>query len=216
MSFFDISSGCNSCSSFTPTGDMSMNGLTQLDNNTNYLANMVSSGVMNNSNNSVGGGSLSQYPNQGTQQLSTQNMMNHFSNSSNNSSNNTSNNSNNGSNNSNNGNSSNNLSNNMPKQLNNKPKSNIALKKKMVNQKYKYENESDDDDESNNAGAMSSGSNFYLLLGLVFLIALSWHETIKFYINQSIKLNDGSPTYYIGYSVVATLLGFALYNYLTK
>ena len=209
MSFFDISSGCNSCSSFTPTGDMSMNGLTQLDNNTNYLANMVSSSLMNNSNNSVGGGSLNQYPNQGTQQLSTQNMMNHFSNSSSNSSNNGSNNT------ANTGNSSNN-SNNMPKQLNNKPKSNIALKKKMVNQKYKYENESDDDDESNNAGAMSSGSNFYLLLGLVFLIALSWHETIKFYINQSIKLNDGSPTYYIGYSVVATLLGFALYNYLTK
>lgn len=207
MSYFDISNGCGSCSSFSPVSDMSMSNLTQLDNNTNYLANMVATGVMNNSNNTVNGGSVGQYPNQqAPQQLSTQNMSNHFSNSggNNNASNNNSMNNNAG------------MSTNLNQLPNARPSAkNVAMKKQMVNNKYKYENELEDDGMSGDAG-MASGANFYLMLGVVFVCALSLHETVKFYINQSIKLNDGNPALYAGYTVVAVLVAFALYNYLTK
>lgn len=209
MSYFDISNGCGSCSSFSPVSDMSMNNLTQLDNNTNYLANMVATGVMNNSNNTVNGGSLNQYPNQGGQQLSTQNMSNHFSNSA---ANNTSNNSNNSGSGSVSG-----MSTSLNQLPNARPSAkNAAMKKQMVNNKYKYENEVEDDGMYSADTGMGSGANFYLLMGVVFLCALSAHETIKFYINQSIKLNDGNPALYVGYTVVALLVAFALYNYLTK
>lgn len=212
MSYFDISNGCGSCSSFSPVSDMSMNNLTQLDNNTNYLANMVATGVMNNSTNTVNGGSVSQYPNQqAPQQLSTQNMSNHFSNSGGN--NNASNNNNN--------NSMNNSGSGMSTNLNQLPNArpsakNVAMKKQMVNNKYKYENELEDDGMYSNDAGMASGANFYIMLGIVFLCSLSMHETVKFYINQSIKLNDGNPALYAGYTVVAVLVAFALYNYLTK
>ena len=212
MSFFDIGNGCNSCSTFSPVGDMSMNNLTQLDNNTNYLANMVATGVMNNSNNTVNGGSLNQYPNQGGQQLSTMNMSNHFTNSGGNNT---------ASNNNNNNNNMNTSGGGMSTSINNLPQQRqnqqpMVNKKQMVNKKYKYENELEDDGMNGGDAGMASGSNFYIMSGLIFIIALSWHETIKFYINQSIKLNDGSPSLYIGYSVVATLIGFALYHYITK
>ena len=211
MSYFDISNGCVSCSSFSPVSDMSMNNLTQLDNNTNYLANMVATGVMNNSNNTVNGGSVGQYPNQGGQQLSTQNMSNHFTNSGGN----------NNAGNNNNKNSMNNSGAGMSTNLNQLPNArpsakNVAMKKQMVNNKYKYENELEDDGMNSNDTGMASGANFYLMLGIVFLCALSMHETVKFYINQSIKLNDGNPALYAGYTVVAVLVAFALYNYLTK
>lgn len=200
MSFFDISNGCGSCSDFNPMGNgMNMNSLTQLDPNTQYLANMVASATSANSSNHVAGGSLNQYPNQSSEVLSHQNMSNHF----------------------------NNAAGGQPQQRtgstsinqlpNAQPSVNNANKRKqMVNQKYNMEVEND---EMNGAMAyeqLSNSGNCYIMLGLVIVAALAWNETIRFYINQSIKLNDGSPSYYIGYAVVATLVAFALYMYLTK
>ena len=42
-------------------------------------------------------------------------------------------------------------------------------------------------------------------IALAFLVASAWHTTIKYYIDQSIKFNAGTPTYYIVYAVLATL-----------
>ena len=53
-----------------------------------------------------------------------------------------------------------------------------------------------------------TGSNFAIMVA--FLVASAWHETIKYYINQSIKFNGGTPTYYIVYAVVATLASIFL------
>lgn len=60
---------------------------------------------------------------------------------------------------------------------------------------------------------MSVRANNLLMLGLVVIAALAWNEMVKYYINQAIKLNDGSPTYYIGYAGVAVLLAVAVYNF---
>lgn len=53
-----------------------------------------------------------------------------------------------------------------------------------------------------------SGSTF--AIAIAFLVANAWHETIKYYINQAIKFNGGTPTYYIVYAVVATLASIFL------
>ena len=210
MSYLDLSNGCNSCSGFSPIGDMSMNSLTALDQNTNFLANMVATGVSNNSNNVITGvNNQSNYPNQGTQQLGQQNIANHFNNTT---STNFSNNNNNSSN-----------------STNPQNQNTLNLKKQIVDTKYKMNannnNNSSNDNSNNNSndtmnsmGSMDNGSqcNFFIMMGVVFVIALSWNETIKFYINQAIKFNDGSPSYYVGYTVVATLFGFALYHYINK
>ena len=213
MSYLDLSNGCNSCSGFSPIGDMSMNSLTALDQNTNFLANMISTGVSNNSNNAITGvNNQSNYPNQSTQQLGQQNIANHFNNT-NTTSTNFSNNNNNNSNSTN------------PQNQN---QNTLNLKKQIVDTKYKMnannsnnssnDNSNDTMNSLNSMGSMDSSSqcNFFIMMGVVFVIALSWNETIKFYINQAIKFNDGSPSYYIGYTVVATLFGFALYHYINK
>jgi len=53
----------------------------------------------------------------------------------------------------------------------------------------------------------------YVKLGLVLLIALAVHETIKYYINHAIKFNEGSPTYYVYYSVACFALFFVVTKY---
>ena len=47
-------------------------------------------------------------------------------------------------------------------------------------------------------------------LTIAFLVASAWHTTIKYYIDQSIKFNAGTPTYYIVYAVIATLVSIFL------
>lgn len=53
----------------------------------------------------------------------------------------------------------------------------------------------------------------YLKLGLVILIALALHETIKYYINHSIKFNEGSPTYFVYYTLACMAALFLVQNY---
>jgi hypothetical protein len=57
-------------------------------------------------------------------------------------------------------------------------------------------------------GAYFTGTNFSIMLA--FLVASAWHETIRYYINQAIKFNGGTPTYYIVYAVIATLASIFL------
>ena len=47
-------------------------------------------------------------------------------------------------------------------------------------------------------------------LTIAFLVASAWHTTIKYYIDQAIKFNTGTPTYYIVYAVIATLVAIFL------
>lgn len=200
MSYFDISNGCTSCSDFSPmagNGSMNVNSLTQMDPNTQYLANMVASAAASNSSNQVVGGSLNSYPNQrSSEQLSHQSMSNHFNNS--------------------------NVATNLNRMPNAKPSNKNAQKQRqMVNQKYEMELEADEtlalewDMASTSVTNMQPGY-CYLMLGLVIVVALAWNETIRFYINQSIKLNDGSPSYYVAYAIVATLLAFGVYMYMKQ
>lgn len=53
------------------------------------------------------------------------------------------------------------------------------------------------------------GGNSFTLM-FAFVVALAWHETIKYYINQAIKFGTGTPTYYIVYAVIATLASICL------
>ena len=48
------------------------------------------------------------------------------------------------------------------------------------------------------------------ILTIAFLVANAWHTTIKYYIDQAIKFNGGTPTYYIVYAVLATLVSIFL------
>lgn len=52
---------------------------------------------------------------------------------------------------------------------------------------------------------------WFVKVGLIFLIAMSVHETIKYYINHSIKFNEGSPTYFVYYAL-GCLVAFYLVN----
>ena len=54
---------------------------------------------------------------------------------------------------------------------------------------------------------------WYIKLGLIFLIALSVHETIKYYINHAIKFNEGSPTYFVYYAIGCLVAFYAVNNY---
>ena len=59
-------------------------------------------------------------------------------------------------------------------------------------------------------------ANNFIVMGIVIVAALACNETVKYYINQSIKFNDGSPLYYVAYSVIAILLGAAVHHYVNQ
>jgi hypothetical protein len=56
----------------------------------------------------------------------------------------------------------------------------------------------------------------WIILGLVVFSALASNECCKYFLNKSLQLNDGSPMYYLAYAVVAILVTFATYTYVSK
>lgn len=54
---------------------------------------------------------------------------------------------------------------------------------------------------------------WYFKVGLVFLTALAIHETIKYYINHSIKFNEGSATYFVYYALGCLVAFYVVNNY---
>ena len=56
----------------------------------------------------------------------------------------------------------------------------------------------------------------WIILGLVIFSALASNECCKYFLNKSLQLNDGSPMYYLAYAVVAILVTFAAYTYVSK
>lgn len=50
-------------------------------------------------------------------------------------------------------------------------------------------------------------------LGLMVLLALAVHETCKYYINHSIKFNEGTPTYFVYYAIGCAVVLFMVHNY---
>ena len=65
-----------------------------------------------------------------------------------------------------------------------------------------------------NQGLQSIIGNYLMdnafTLTIAFLVASAWHTTIKYYIDQAIKFSGGTPTYYIVYAVLATLVSIFL------
>jgi hypothetical protein len=57
-----------------------------------------------------------------------------------------------------------------------------------------------------------SAKNF--MLALVFLVALSWNDAIRYFISRNIKLNRASPYYYLYYALIVTLLAVVITNVL--
>lgn len=53
----------------------------------------------------------------------------------------------------------------------------------------------------------------YIKIGILVLCALAVHETIKYYINHSIKFNEGSPTYFVYYSIGCVVAFYFVNNY---
>ena len=80
-------------------------------------------------------------------------------------------------------------------------------------QQQQYNNKNTTNNNGNNGIQHILGSylldNAFVLI-VAFIVASAWHTTIKYYIDQAIKFNGGTPTYYIVYAVVATILSIFL------
>jgi hypothetical protein len=62
----------------------------------------------------------------------------------------------------------------------------------------------------------TSNDKKWIILGLVVFSALASNECCKYFLNKSLQLNDGSPMYYLAYAIVAILVTFATYTYVSK
>ena len=71
------------------------------------------------------------------------------------------------------------------------------------------------DGSSSGSGNMMNDKK-WIILGLVIFSALASNECCKYFLNKSLQLNDGSPMYYLAYAIVAVLLPFATYTYVSK
>ena len=69
---------------------------------------------------------------------------------------------------------------------------------------------------SDGTGSGMMNDKKWIILGLVVFSALASNECCKYFLNKSLQLNDGSPMYYLAYAVVAVLLTFAAYTYVSK
>jgi len=192
---FDLSNGCDSCSSFG-MNDVQSNGMMQMDQNSQYLANMVSPQMNNNmmANNSMNNNAMANNANAVNSQL--QQAMNNNVAVANNANavmvNNVANNANNA----------NNV--NVP----------VVVNTDNANNKHVVVSNVNNAVNANNKKSFSSRVVNFVMLGLVVVAALAWNETAKYHINQAIKFNEGSPMYYVGYAVVATLFAAAAHNYM--
>ena len=84
----------------------------------------------------------------------------------------------------------------------------------MVPATNKHEGFTDGMYDSNGSGMMNDKK--WIILGLVIFSALASNECCKYFLNKSLQLNDGSPMYYLAYAVVAILVTFATYTYVSK
>ena len=84
----------------------------------------------------------------------------------------------------------------------------------MVPATNQHEGFTDGMHRSNGSGMMNDKK--WIILGLVIFSALASNECCKYFLNKSLQLNDGSPMYYLAYAVVAVLVTFATYTYVSK
>lgn len=81
------------------------------------------------------------------------------------------------------------------------------------NQQYNNQNQNQHNDKDKNGLQNILGNYLFdnaFILIVAFLVASAWHTTIKYYIDQAIKFNGGTPTYYIVYAVLATIVSIFL------
>jgi len=93
----------------------------------------------------------------------------------------------------------------------NRTANNVAVNRAVAN------NNNGNNNSSNFLGNIASetytSSIFYINMGFTFAAALAWNEAVKFFINQSIKFNSGTPTYYLVYASVLTILAAVVYSF---
>ena len=79
------------------------------------------------------------------------------------------------------------------------------------NQQYNNQNQHNEKDKNGLQNILGNYlfDNAFILI-VAFLVASAWHTTIKYYIDQAIKFNGGTPTYYIVYAVLATIISIFL------
>jgi len=198
MSNFSIGNGCNSCSevggsfnSLPPMGQLLNN-----DNTSNYLSNMVSQNVANNNNNN------NMYYNNNNGYNSANNNLNRAAN--------------NVVNNANQVNALMNASSNgrnaiaVPNTINVNANANTANtgNNRLVSNNVVANNKGN--------GKISQSAVYFIMMGFVFVAALAWNDTIRYFINQSIKFNSGNPSYYVFYAALVTVLAAVVFNYALK
>jgi hypothetical protein len=205
---FDLGGGCNSCETIGGGNSSfnNLNGLYNQDNGSAQAANMVVNNSMNSMNNGNNGNNYQQQ-NNNTAQLNAQLAQL----------------SNNGANNGNNGNNGNNntqqvqlvaVPNNNANNTNNSNQNKAVVVATVANNTRNNGNIA-----VNNAAPKKPvvlNMTNLLLLGVTIMAALAVNETARYHINQAIKFNEGSPMYYLGYSVVAVLLVIVVHNYVSK
>ena len=77
--------------------------------------------------------------------------------------------------------------------------------------RYQNNNNSNNSNNSNKKkdDLKKMDDEMLLKMGLVIMIALAFHQTIKHYIQQSIKFDEKNSYYYLVYSVIISLIGIA-------
>ena len=93
----------------------------------------------------------------------------------------------------------------------NRQVNNVAANRGVANNNNVNNNSSDF--LRNIASETYTSSIFYINMGFTFAAALAWNEAVKFFINQSIKFNSGTPTYYLVYATVLTILAAVVYSF---
>ena len=71
-------------------------------------------------------------------------------------------------------------------------------------------NNNSNDNNNNKDDLKKKDDEMLLKMGLVIMIALAFHQTIKHYIQQSIKFDEKNSYYYLVYSVIISLIGIAI------
>lgn len=186
---FDISNGCGSCSTYG-MNEVPVNQVMQVDQTSQYLANMVANNVSNGNGMVNNNGAVNNANNRvAISNVATANNNQAVANAAIAAANNSNNNG-------------NNVANNV---ANNKPVVTTAPVEPVVQPT-----------PAKKSKGVEYGINYFLMVGLAVAAALAFNETAKYHINQAIKFNEGSPMYYIAYTGVMVLLAGVVHHYLSK
>ena len=99
--------------------------------------------------------------------------------------------------------------------MNNAAMNNAVMNNSAIINKVNQPVQNKNNQMNNKKRAIVSPTNL-IMLGLVIFAALASNETAMYHLNQAVKFNEANPMYYVVYMVVAILLCFAVYHYMTS